>query len=169
MGHQKLHLVGQDTPVAQDEVFPQAWYIGCIQQRHVGLLRRAVALAMVAWPAGGDHVHPAVDAVLGKRDDVLAGQALFMEQAATVGADVAVAREQLGVGQAGLEAERVDVGNTLGADDAVDGDHRLLAGARIVAAAKYRHFAARLPSHFSGGVMNDRLLERNPGLRKPLG
>lgn len=51
MRHQELHLVGQDAAVAQDEVFPQAGHVGGIQQGHVGLLRRAAALAMVAGPA----------------------------------------------------------------------------------------------------------------------
>ena len=48
MGHQKLHLVRQDAAVAQDEVLPQAGHIGRIEQGHVGLLRRAVAFAVVA-------------------------------------------------------------------------------------------------------------------------
>ena len=72
MGHQKLHLVGQDAAVAQDEVFPQAGDIRRKEQRHVRLLGRAVTFAVVAGTAGGDHVHPVVHAVLSEGDDVLA-------------------------------------------------------------------------------------------------
>ena len=64
MRHQKLHLIGQDTAVAQDEVFPQAGHVGGVEQRHMGLLGRAAALAVVAGAAGGDDVHPVVAAVL---------------------------------------------------------------------------------------------------------
>lgn len=48
MRHQKLHLIRQDAPVAQDEVFPQAGHVGGVEQGHAGLLRGAVALAVVA-------------------------------------------------------------------------------------------------------------------------
>jgi hypothetical protein len=141
--HQEFHLIGQDAAVAQDEVLPQAGHIGRIQQRHVGLLgRAAAALAVVAGPAGGDHVHPVVLPVLRKRDDVFAREVFFVEMAAAVGADIAVAGEQLAVGQAGLEVKRVDVGHALGADDAVDRDHRLLARDGVVAAVEHRHLAA---------------------------
>jgi len=36
MRHQKLHLVGQDAAVTQNEVFPQAGHIGRIQERPGG-------------------------------------------------------------------------------------------------------------------------------------
>jgi hypothetical protein len=61
---------------------------------------------VVAGAARGDHVHPVVAAVLRKGNDVLAGQFIFMEMIAAVGANVAVAREQLAVGQAGFAGRR---------------------------------------------------------------
>jgi len=169
MRHQKLHLVRQDAAVAQDEVFPQTGHIGRVEQRHVGLLGGAVALAVVAGAAGGDHVHPGVDTVLGKRDDVLARQVFLMEMVAAVGADVAVAGEKLAVGQARLEVEGVDVGHAAGADDAVDGDDGLLAGGGIVAAAEHGDLPTRLPAHFVRRVVDDRLLQRDPRLGQALG
>ena len=72
MGLQKLHLVGQDAPIAKDEVFPQAGHVGGVKQRHVRLLGGAVAFAVVAGAAGGNHIHPVVHPVLGKGDDVFA-------------------------------------------------------------------------------------------------
>lgn len=51
VGHQELHLIGQDAPVTQDEVLPQTRHIGRIQQRHVCLLWSAGALAVVAGAA----------------------------------------------------------------------------------------------------------------------
>ena len=70
MRHQKLHLVGQDAAIAQDEVFPQARYVGREEQGHVRLLGRTVAFAVVAGAASGDHIHPVVHAILGEGDDV---------------------------------------------------------------------------------------------------
>ena len=133
MRHQELHLVRQDAAVAQDEVFPQAGHIGRVQQRHVRLLGRAVALAVVAAAAGGDHVHPDVAAFLRLRDDVLARQIALVKVVAAVRAHVAVAREKLAVGEARAQIKRVDARHTARADDAVDGDDRLLAGDGVVA------------------------------------
>ena len=73
MRHQKLHLVGQNAAVAQNEVFPQARHVRREQERHMGLLGRAVAFAVVAGTAGGDHIHPAIHTILGERNDVFAG------------------------------------------------------------------------------------------------
>jgi len=105
----------------------------------MGLLRGAAALAVVARTACRHDIHPVVDPLLGKRDDVLARKVFFMKMVTAVGADVAVTRKQLGVGQSGLEAERIDVRDTLGPDDAVHGDDRLLAGHRVVTTMKHRH------------------------------
>jgi hypothetical protein len=73
----------------------------------------------------------------GKGNDVLARQFGLREKIAAVGADVAVAREQLAVGQAGAQIEGVDVGHAAGADDAVDRDDRLLAGDGVVSTAEH--------------------------------
>ena len=125
--HQKRHLVRQDAAVAQDEVFPEAGHIGRVEQRHVGLLGRAVAFAVVARLAGRDHVHPVVLPFLAHGLDVFAGQHVFVEMLAAVGAHVAVAGKQLAVGERGAQVKRVDAGHALGADDGVDGDDRLKA------------------------------------------
>ena len=167
--HQKLHLVHQDAAIAQDEVFPQAGHVRRVQQVHARLLRRAAALAVVAAAAGRHHVHPVVLAVLGEGDDVLAGQLFFVEQPAAIGADVAVARKQLAVGEARLQLEGIDVRHALGADDAVDPDDRLLAAMRIDAAAEHGDIGPGLPANLVGGVVQHGLLQRNPRLGQPLG
>ncbi len=74
MRHQKLHLIRQDTAVAQDEVFPQRWLVRRVQQRHARLLGRAVALAVVARFTGCDHIHPRIRAALANGPNVLSGQ-----------------------------------------------------------------------------------------------
>ena len=51
VGHQKIHLIGQDASVAQDEILPQAGHVGGVEQRHVGLLGCARTLAVVAGAA----------------------------------------------------------------------------------------------------------------------
>lgn len=133
------------------------------------LLGRAVAFAVVTGPAGCDHIHPVVHAVLGEGNDVLARQVRLMEVAAAVGTYIAVAREQLAVSQARAQVKWVDIGHATGADDAVNADYRLQAGHGIVAATKDGYLAAGLPAYLACCVIDDRLFEGNPGLRKPLG
>lgn len=160
--HQEFHLVRQDAAVSQNEIFPEAGHVRRVQQRHVGLLGRAAALAVVAGPAGGDHVHPGVDAVLRERNDVLARELVFVEMPAAVSTDVAVAREQLAVGEPRALGEGIDARHALGADDAVDRDLRLLAGDGIVAATEHGHLRAHLPADFVRCIVDDRLFERYP-------
>jgi hypothetical protein len=81
---------------------------------------------------------------------------------AAVGAQVAVAGKQLAVGEAGLERMRVDARNAFGADDAVDVDHRLLAGVRVMAPTEHRDLRARFPADLIGGVVQHGLLQADP-------
>jgi hypothetical protein len=92
---------------------------------------------------------------------------VFVKQIAAVGADVAVAREQLAVGQAGTQVEGVDVGHAAGADDAVDRDDRLLTRDGVVPAAEDSNLLPGFPAHLLGGVVDHRLLQRYPRLRQP--
>jgi len=48
MCHQKLHLVGQDSAVSQNEIFPEAGHIRGVKQGHACLLRRPTAFTVVA-------------------------------------------------------------------------------------------------------------------------
>ena len=48
MCHQKLHLIGQDSAVSQNEIFPEAGHIRGVKQRHACLLGRATAFAVIA-------------------------------------------------------------------------------------------------------------------------
>ncbi len=74
MRHQKLHLIRQDATVTQDEVLPQRWLVGRIQQRHARLLGCAVALAMVARFTRRHHIHPHIGAALAHGANVFAGE-----------------------------------------------------------------------------------------------
>ena len=169
MGHQKLHLIGQNPPIAQDKVFPQTGHIGRVQQRHAGLLGRAVAFAVIAAATRGDHVHPGVHAFLRKRHDVLAREFGLVKGRAAVSADIAVAGEQFVIGQAGAQVKRVDLGHAPRANDAVDADDGLPARDRVVATVKHRDFTPGLPTHLFGGVIHDRLLQTDPRLGQSLG
>ena len=100
MRHQKFHLIGEYAAIPQNKIFPQARYIRCLEQGHIGLLGRAAALSMVAATAGGDHIHPGVDAFLGEGDDVFSGEFLLVKTVATVGAHISIPNKQLAVGQA---------------------------------------------------------------------
>ena len=94
MGHQKLHLIGQYPTVSKNKVFPQTGDIRRVKQGHMGLFWCAVAFSVVARLACGYDVHPRIDALLGKWNDVLTRQIGFMEMVAAVSTYIAVADEQ---------------------------------------------------------------------------
>ena len=169
MRHQKLHLIGQNPPVAQDEVFPKAGHVGRIKQGHARLLGGAGGFAVIAAFAGRDDIHPVILPIECIRDDVFAGEVFLVEMTATVSADVAVSHEEFAVGQAGAQVKGVDLGHALGADDGADMNDALLAGDGVVPAAKRGHAFAHLPAHLFGGIVNDRLLQADPTLWQPLG
>lgn len=147
MRHQKLHLICQYPAIAQNEVFPQTGDVRRVEQWHFRLLGGAATFTVVAGTAGCDNVHPGVDALLRKRNDVLTGQVFFIKMLATVGTHIAVAGEQFDIGQPGFQIEWVDARHALGADDAVDMNDRLVARDGVVAAVKGGHLRAHLPTH----------------------
>lgn len=168
VGHQKLHLVSQDAPVSQDEIFPEAGYVRGKKERHACLLRRAVTLAMVARTAGSHHIHPDIPALLAQRDDVLTGEINLCEMVAAISADIPVSGKQLAVAQARAQIERVDVRYATRADDAVDRDDRLFTGDGIVTTVENSHSCPRFPAHFFRRIVDHRLFKRNPGLGQAL-
>ncbi|MDT4870624.1 hypothetical protein FQZ97_1057090 [compost metagenome] len=133
------------------------------------LFGRAVALAVVARPAGRHHVHPQITPVLAQRHDVLAGQFFLDEMFTTVGAHIAITRKQLAVGQRGPQVERVDARHALGADDRVHVDDGLASGDRVVSAMKHRDLGPHLPAHFIRRVVQHGFFQADPRLWQPLG
>ena len=168
MRHQKLHLVCQYAAVAQNKVFPQTGDIRCVQQRHIGLLGRAAAFAVVAGAACCDDIHPRIYAFLRKWNDVFACQIFFMKMAAAIRAHIAVTHKQLAVGQARFEFKRVDFWHALGANDAVDGNDRLVARDGIVTTVKCRHARTHFPTHLIRCVMQYGFFQADPRLRQSL-
>jgi hypothetical protein len=168
MRHQEFHLIGQNPAVAQNEIFPQAGHVGRVKQRHMRLLGRAGGFAVVAAFAGGDDVHPIVLAFERVRNDVFAGEFVFMKMPTAVGADVAVAHEEFAVGEARAQVKGVDAGHAFGADDRADVNDALLAGDGVVPAAKRGYALTHLPTHLIGSVVDDRLLHADPTLWQPL-
>src|ERR1043165_9151706 len=55
---QELHLVRQDAPIGQDQIFGLVRDVGRVEQLHAGLFRQAIPLVPVAVPAGAHHAHP---------------------------------------------------------------------------------------------------------------
>ena len=157
MGHQKLHLIAQDAPVAQNKIFPQRRHIRRVEQGHSRLFWGARAFAVIARAASGHHVHPCVGPLLGKRNDVLTGEFKLGEQAPAVGAHISVAGKELAVGESWPQCKGVDIGHTTRANDAVDLNDRLLPRDGVVAAAKNCDSRARLPPHLLGRIMDHRL------------
>ena len=169
MRHQKLHLIGQYAAIAQNKVFPQARYVWRVQQRHVSLLGRSAAFAVVAGTAGRDHVHPGVDTFLRKRHDVLTRQAFFVKVLSAISTQIAVTRKELAIGQTWLQIEGVDGRDAFGSDDAVDGDDGLQARQGIVPTVKRCDMRAHFPAHLAGRVMQHGFFKSDPGLRQTLG
>ena len=106
--------------------------------------------------------------LLGKGHDVFAGELALGEMVAAIGADVAVAGEELGVGQARAQVKGVDIGHALGADDAVDRDDGLCTRDGVVPAMEHRDLLAHFPADLVSGIVQHRLFERNPGLGQTL-
>jgi hypothetical protein len=164
-GQQEVHLVGQDAAPAQDHVLVQAGHVGQVQQAHARFFGQPVALAAVAGAAGGDAVHPAVAAAARHRHDVLARQLVEVEAAAAVGADMAVAHEQLGVGQRRRLPPGARRDGAAHRDDGVHLDARLQPGGALDAAAQHLEGLAQRPGDGVAGVEHRPLRGRDPRLR----
>ena len=134
----------------------------------MGLLRGAVALSVVTGPTGRDDIHPCVQALLRKRNNVLASELTLVKIAAAVRANVSVAHEEFAIGQARAQVEWVDVRHSPRANDAVDTNHRLLTGDGVVTPSKNCDLATGFPAHLAARVVDHRLFQGNPGLGKPL-
>src|SRR5437667_1194906 len=80
-------------------------YVRNIEQRHPGLLRRAVGLARIAAPACGHGIGPTVATTASNRQYVVARKITGDESFAAVSAQMPVAREQKRIGQAGTMRE----------------------------------------------------------------
>ena len=113
---QELHLVSEDIAVGQDQMFHPARSVRHREQRHFGLLRRAIALAQIARQARADHVLPFVTPPFGYRQHVVTGKFAAGKLRAAVHAQKAVTREQRGVGQRRRRIHRL-VATTPGAGD----------------------------------------------------
>ena len=74
MLRQKLHLVGEYSPIGQYQILRAIGHIGQIHQLHARAFGGAVALAFVAGAAGRYHVHPGILSAPGKRLDMIAGE-----------------------------------------------------------------------------------------------
>ena len=124
-----------------------------------------VALAPVAGAAGGDAVHPAVEAAARHRRDVLARQLVEVEAPTAVGADLAVAIEQLRVAQRRNLAPGTRRDRAAHRDDRVQFDARLQAADALDAAAQHVEGVAERPRHRIAGIQHGRFARRDPGLR----
>ena len=120
MGHEKLHLVGQNAAVSQDEILPQRGRVRGVEQRHARLLGGSGTFAVIAGTAGRDQIHPAVLPAGAHGDNVLASEITLVELPPAIGADTAVTRKELAICQPRQQFVRVDIRHALGADDGVD-------------------------------------------------
>src|SRR5690606_34829605 len=131
-----------------------------------GLLRRAVALDPIAMTAGSDHIHPSIAATAGYRPDVIPRQTQGMEFAAAVGAEVAVAPEQLAIVQRRYLIESLEShGFAANGDDGMAGDAGPLPSQAGNAAIGSESDIAKSPCHQILGIVEACLLPRDPAVR----
>jgi len=125
---EEVHLIGQDVPIAEDQVLGLIRNMRRIEELHARLLRSATGLALVTRATGGDDVHPDIATTLDHGYDVVAGQSLAGEGMAAVATSVAVALEEFAVRERGGLKECLR-GECLAAngDDAVRDDLGTLA------------------------------------------
>lgn len=145
----------------------QAGHVRQVQQRHARFFRQAVALVAVAGAAGSDAVHPGVLSAARGGNDVLAGQVIRVKVPAAVGADMAVAHEELGIGERrGLPPGPAGNGPAHG-NDRVHLDARLLASAPLHATSQHVERIAQRPGDAIAGVEHSCFFGRKPGLGSP--
>jgi KUP system potassium uptake protein len=140
-GKQVFHLVGQDAPVAQDEVLVAIGDVRHVEQRHARLLGRLAAFADIAVAARGDRVGPGIPPTPRHGDDVVPRQVARQVPLAAIGTQLAVAREQHGIGKAGGVQMRAGA-CALDRQDRLGRDARAFAVA-LPAAAETRGLPAR--------------------------
>ena len=143
----------------------QAGHIGQVVHRPAQLGERAVALAAVAVAAGGDAVHPGVAATARDGLDVFAGEVVEDKPVAAVGADLAVASEEFGVGQRGALAPGPAGDGAVHRDDGVQFQARLQAGEALDAPTQDHERVAQRPGDAVTGIQDRRFPGREPGLR----
>lgn len=162
MHPQKLHLVRQDTAIAQDKVFPNARHIRGIKQGHARLLGCSGAFAVVAVAARRHQIHPCVAALLAHWNDVFTRQHIGDKAFPAVRTHIAITGKQFGVGQPRRGRMGVATRDTTGANDAVHLNTGLQPCDGIIAAVKDCHLRPERPAHIVGRVVQHRLFQGNP-------
>src|ERR1043166_7018652 len=130
------------------------------------MLRRPVALALVAAAAGSHHVHPGIGAAAGKRVYVIARQARCAEFTAAIRADMPVAMKQLAIVERRDLAERLHRHRlALDRNDAARGNAGALPGLARNTAEYGECMLAERPRHAVLDVIETRMLPGDPAMR----
>ena len=143
----------------------QIRHIRQVQQAHAGLFRQTTALAAIASAAGGDAVHPTVQATARRRVDMFAGQVIRMRTVAAVGAHIAITHEQLRVGEGRCLAPSPAGHSTTHRNDGVHFNAGLRAGAALPATAQDMAGVAQSPGNAVAGIDHRCFASRDPSLR----
>ena len=168
MREQEFHLVGKNAAIGQDQVLGQIRRVRHRQQAHIGLLRRAVVLALVAVPAGGHAVLPGRGPAARGRHHMITRQQMLRKLLAAVQAEIAISLEQRAIGQQ-RDPAHVAPGAVGNSDDRADLETRLLAGGGIDAAADQEALIPGFPAHAPARVEGYRYVPVNPGNRYTAG
>ena len=119
--------------------------------------------------AGADHVLPNVQAPLGQRHDVVAGQLRAVELLPAVKAQVRIAREQRGIGQIRGGGDRAGARMPAGGDDRVQVQAALQAGGAADAAVDVQAGVAQGPGDRATRVEAGGVLPIDPVEYAPVG
>lgn len=118
MGEQEFHLIGKYTVALQVNVFGVRRDERNRKQLHMGLLRGAPSLMVVAALAGSDDIFPVIAAALGDGANMVTGKLVAMKALATIQTKIGVAAKQ------GAVVQRRDIslmGTVIGAERSYDG------------------------------------------------
>ena len=162
---QVLHLVGQNTPPFEVNIF---CVVGCERycyQLHVCLLRRTTALEVVAAPAGSSDITPLIAPALGHRRDVISSKVPGHIAHAAIETQVRVSLEKRTVIQRwniAIPITRQTLAGAVGRDDGIDIDAASRAAAGIVTAKDRVKESATVVRYLLGVVETHRFAVVNP-------
>ena len=94
MREQEFHLIGQNAPALEINIFRIGRCKGHCDQLHAGLFRRLASLMVIAAPASCDDIGPSVHAALAQRPDMITRQFPGHERGRAIHAEIRIAAEE---------------------------------------------------------------------------
>ena len=123
----EFHLIGEHIVIREIQKLVLIWHEGDGQQLHIGLLRSAIGLSIIATPAGSNDIGPDIYAPLGQGLHMITRQFVQGKLTSTVEADILVPSIEKFVFQRRVKAVVVNL--AIASNDAWQAQYRLLPAA----------------------------------------